>query len=287
MKKLWVLLPVLAVFISCTNVTETEEYKALQTKNDSLMSVSSNQGADIYNYIADFNNIQENLNKIKEVEKIIDVKKSGEQAMSNRDQINEDIQTIYNLLKENQQKLASMNKKYKNSDYKNKELQKLIETLQAQVEANQNEILALNKELESLNIEIKGLTDDLLSMQTENEDQAQVIEAQDQAIHTAYYVVGTSKELKEHKIITKEGGFIGLGRNSKLDNGFDTSYFTEINTGSFKEIAIYAKKAKLITTHPAGTYEFEGNGEKVDKLIIKDADKFWSVSKYLVIEITQ
>ena len=179
-----------------------------------------------------------------------------------------------------------MNQRYKASGSKNKELKRLISSLNQQITDKNTEIQNLNLELESLNIEVKDLTDALVEVSTENEVQSEIIEEQQDELETAYYVVGSAKELKEHKIITKEGGFIGIGKNSKLDNDFDKSYFTEINTASFNKIAIYSKKVKIITTHPKNTYELEGNEEKIDNLIIKDSKAFWSVSKYLVIEVS-
>ena len=53
----------------------------------------------------------------------------------------------------------------------------------------------------------------------------------------------------------------------------------------FSEIALNAEKAKLITTHPTGSYKIEGAEGKADKLIITDADAFWSSSKYLVVVV--
>jgi len=285
MKKIFLFIGALAFLASCTNVTETEEYKTLQAKTDSLETLSSSQGAEVMEYLMDFNTIQENLNEIKKRENIISVNKNDSEDINKREQIKEDINTIYNLLKENQEKLSALNKKYKNSGYKNKELQKLIATLNQQILNKNTEIEALNHELEGLNIEIKDLTDALVETEQQNEMQAQIIEEQTDELQTAFYVIGTVKELKEHKIITKEGGFIGIGKNTKLDDNFDKEYFTEINTESFKKIAIFASKAELITTHPKGSYEFESNNKKIDNLIITDPKAFWSVSKYLVIEV--
>jgi DNA repair exonuclease SbcCD ATPase subunit len=285
MKRIIILLAVASFFASCTNVVETKEYKALQAKNDSLETLASGQGNEIYDYLMDFNTIQENLNEIKKREKIISVNKVNLENVNKREQIKDDINTIYNLLKENQEKLKSLNKKYKSSGNKNQHLQKLINTLNQQIADKNSEIQILNGELSNLNIEIKDLTDDLLLVEQENEVQAQIIEDQENALQTAYYVVGTTKELKENGIITKEGGFIGIGRNTKLDDNFNKEYFTEINTESFNKIAIFSVSAKLVTTHPKNSYEFEGTDKKVDNLIIKDSKAFWSVSKYLVIEV--
>lgn len=286
MKRIIIFIGALSFLASCTNVTETEEYKALQNQNDSLATLTSSQGAEVMDYLMDFNTIQENLNEIKKREQIISVNKNDSENLNKREQIKEDINTIYNLLKENQEKLQALNRKYKSSGNKNKELQKLIATLNQQIEEKNTEIQTLNSELENLNIEVKDLTDALVETETRNETQAQIIEEQIDELQTAFYVVGSTKELKEHKIITKEGGFIGLGKNTKLDDNFNKEYFTEISTKTFSKIAIFAKKATLITTHPKDSYEFEGTDKKVDNLIIKDSKAFWSVSKYLVIEVT-
>ncbi len=285
MKKILFFIGTVALLSSCTNVTETKEYKALQAKNDSLETASSSQGAEVMDYLMDFNSIQENLNEIKKRENIISINKNTSDDINKREQIKNDINTIYNLLKENQEKLKSLNNRYKNSGRKNAKLQKLIATLNQQIADKNTEIENLDHELKSLNIEVKDLTDALVETETKNETQSKIIDDQINELQTAYYVIGTDKELKAHKIITKEGGFIGLGKSSKLDDNFDKEYFTEINTAKFDKIAIYAHKATLITNHPKGSYEFEGNDKKVDNLIIKDSKAFWSISKYLVIEV--
>ena len=39
------------------------------------------------------------------------------------------------------------------------------------------------------------------------------------------------------------------------DNEFNKDYFTEIDIRKDKEIKLYSKRATLLTTHPAGSYE--------------------------------
>jgi hypothetical protein len=46
---------------------------------------------------------------------------------------------------------------------------------------------------------------------------------------------------------------------------------------------LYAKHAKLLTVHPAGSYEFTKDESKQLTLSIIDAEAFWSVSRYMVI----
>jgi hypothetical protein len=67
---------------------------------------------------------------------------------------------------------------------------------------------------------------------------------------------------------------------------FDNSYFTKVDVSQVKSIDLFVKKAKLITTHPSDSYQFVvGQNGGIDKIEITNTDKFWSASKYMVIEV--
>ena len=68
-------------------------------------------------FIKSFNEIQANLNEIKEKQKIISTKSEGvELKNNNKDQIISDIQSIYDLLDKNKKQAANLSKKLKNSN---------------------------------------------------------------------------------------------------------------------------------------------------------------------------
>jgi hypothetical protein len=88
--------------------------------------------------------------------------------------------------------------------------------------------------------------------------------------------------LKEQKIISKK--FL---QKTKIleDKEFNKDYFTQIDIRRDKEIKLYSPDAKLLTAHPEGSYEL-ARDEKGDlTLMIVEPNKFWSVSRYLVIEV--
>jgi len=100
----------------------------------------------------------------------------------------------------------------------------------------------------------------------------------------AYYIIGTSQELKEKKVIDQSGGFTGIGRAKTISASIDNTYFTKVDITTFNALPIKKKKAVLLTNHPAGSYKFEGsNKQVVEKTVILNASDFWSRSKYLVI----
>lgn len=248
---------------------QQKELQALRAERDSAQ-------ADLNSFITAFNEIQTNLNTIKEKEKIVTTaSKEGKRA---EDQINEDIQAIYELMEKNRQQVASLSRKLKKSNARVEELEKMIANLEMQLQQKDAEIADLKSKLEQMNIEINEL---LLANQVKTAE----IDEKTAKLNTAYYAYGTAKELKRQGVITKEGGFIGIGKSEAMMKDFNKNYFTKVDITQTTSIPLAAKKAKLLTSHPSGSYKFDGPEGKVEKLTITDPEAFWGTSKYLVVII--
>lgn len=285
MKKLFFVL-IAAITFSCTNVKEDPEYKKLQLERDSLEGLANTDAGKINQYLSDFNEIQSNIDKIKETEKLVSVNATGTEInQSSKEQINNDMQLIYDLLQKNKETIAQLKRKLKKSEDKMVELEKMIENLSKQIEVNEQEIASLKDQLEKMNIKVEILNTTVDSLNTENVNKENVISTKTEELNSAWYVYGTKKELTEHKVITKEGGFIGIGRMEKLMDGFNKDYFTKVDITKLSSIPLGCKKAHLVTSHPSSSYKFEGSDKKVDKLVITNYSDFWSASKYLVIVV--
>jgi hemin uptake protein HemP len=70
-----------------------------------------------------------------------------------------------------------------------------------------------------------------------------------------------------------------------LESGFNEDYFLSIDKRQVKSIQLFNKKAKIMTNHPKGTYNLVKDTDGNLILEINNPDSFWSLSKYLVIEI--
>ena len=249
---------------------------------DSVENVSGNlngklneKDAAIQELVSSFNEIQENLNTIKEKEKIISKVTSDGDVKSKEDQIKEDIQSIYDLMAKNKDRIGSLSKKLKNSKLKIDGLEKMIDNMQATLNLKDSEIEELKTKIEGLNVELSNLTTNYKAVENESNQKTEII-------NTAFYAIGTSKELKEKNVITKEGGIIGLGKTTKLSSDFNKDYFTKINIEKTTSINLGAKKIKILTTHPSNSYKLIGE-KPIEKLEITNTKEFWSASKYLVI----
>lgn len=282
MKKILFTVLSAVLLFSCQPTKEdlqnTEEYKNLVSENEKLKEEKEGKDQEINEFMASFNEIQKNLDIIKEKEKIVAVNtQDPELQNSKQQQIADDINLINELLNKNKQRINELNKRLKNSNIKIEELNKTIERLNNLVTQKDSEIAELQMSLEQANAAYKELF-------VEYNQRLDEIEEQTNKLNTAFYAFGTSKELKEKGVITKEGGFIGIGKTSKLTDDFNKDYFTQIDISTTNSIVLACKKAKVITTHPSNSYNLQGEqGKSIERINITKPEEFWSASKYLVI----
>ncbi len=267
-------------FTSCNNKGEKEANPladSLAGDNNNLKGELSEKEVALQEFVSTFNEIQSNLDAIKEKEKIVTASSQGGDVKSKEEQIKLDIQSIYELMTKNKSRLASLNKKLKTANTKIDGLEKMIASLEAQLNDKDVQIGELANKIEQLNIEISNLTVNYQNVEAESE-------VKTAKLNTVYYVIGTGKELKQKGITEKEGGFIGLGKVTELKKDFNKDYFTKIDASQTMVIPIGAKKIKILSSHPSNSYKLVGE-KPVEKLEILNAEDFWSISKYLVIVI--
>lgn len=228
-------------------------------------------------YLASFNEIEANLDQIKETHGFIVFSSANDPEFQTdvKTRIMEDINLLAELMADSRNKIALLSAELENSGIVIEELEKMIILQQQQLEAQHLEILKLEETLADLDQEFVELFEAY-------QDKSQLAEDQDAELNTAFFAYGSFKELKEAGVVTKEGGFIGIGAAKKLADDFTKEYFTKIDIREKTEIILASKSAELVTTHPADTYEIVGT-DSAEKLVITDPVAFWSVSKYLVI----
>jgi hypothetical protein len=243
----------------------------------------------ISEWIMTFDDIEKNISLIKEKEKIITQNSSNtEISKDKRQQVLDDISYINTLLEQNKKKIASLNAQLKKSGGTIKVLQDKITVLEATMKANENEIAELKTQLVDKKFEVEQLNTQMSVLNDTLAKKDEKISTQTNELNKAFYAVGTYKELKAKGLLTKEGGFIGLGKTASLTGNLPDSALVKIDITKTLSISLDAKSAKLISEHPAGSYELVRSGDKrIKSLDIKDPAVFWKISKYAVLEITK
>ena len=291
MKKLVVsLMAFAAVLASCDGTGGNKS--RLQAENDSLQAVLNERSAELDEMMGTFNEISEGFRQINAAENRVDLQRGAlsEGSLSAKEQIASDIEFIRKQMEENKQQIAKLQQQLKSSRTNSAQLKKAVESLTQELVEKTKRIEELQAELASKNIRIQELDAAVTTLTTEketlvaeNEAKAQTVAAQDKALNAAWFVFGTKKELKDQRILTNTGVF--KKGDLMQDDKMNKDYFTQIDIRTTKEIKLYSKSADVLTTHPAGSYALEKDNKGQLTLKITDPTKFWSVSKYLVIQV--
>ncbi len=282
--KRYFLLLLVPLFFACGREAK-KQAESLQAQKDSLMAQTMEKDAAINEFIASINEIQGTLDTIKMKENIINLTtdQGSEMRLSAKDQIKNDIQTIYSLMQKNKETIANLSKKLKASNLKVDELQKMIVRLErdladkgVEIENLRNKLAKLNTEFTQANLKIDDLTGQVRQQSQTIDDQSKTISSQDEELNTVYYIIGTGKELKKNGVV-KSGDVLA---------DFNKDLFTRIDMRKVTEISILSKKARILTIHPSNSYKFvQGEKKIIQSLQILDYKSFWSNAKYLVIQV--
>ena len=280
MKKLFLVACVAAFCLTGCNNGKNDSAAQNTAQADSLNGIIAQKDSEINDLMGTLNEIEEGFQQISEAEHRVSLAKDGE-GVNKKQKLKEDIQFIADRMKQNRELIAKLQKQLANGTLKGAQLQKTIEGLQKQLEEKDAQLQTLREELDKKDIHIAALDETVNNLNTktnrltaESNQKTETINAQDKQIHTAWYVFGTKKELKEQSII----------QDGKVMTGdFNKNYFTKVDIRNLSEIKLYSKSAKLLTTHPSSSYSLVRDANKQYTLRITNSQIFWSTSKYLVV----
>ncbi|WP_099463664.1 MULTISPECIES: Cbp1 family collagen-binding glycoprotein adhesin [Parabacteroides] len=289
MKKVLVVCICTAMLASCGQ--NSADYKKLKAENDSLRLENTRNTDEINEMLNTLNDVEADFQSIRDAENYLTIQQQtgGEMNLSKREQIKQNMELITETLKKNKEQINQLQDKLKKSGIQSAALKKTIDRLSSELDQKATMIVALQEDLAKKNIRIQeldemvsSLNEDVETLAATTAAQSEKINAQDQTINTAYYCFGTSKELKDQKILSGGGLF---AKSKVLQSGFNKDYFISIDIREVKEIPLFASKAKLKSNHPEGSYEFVKDEDNNLTLKITDTKAFWSLGKYLVIEV--
>ncbi len=272
------------------SLLKREQKKQLNLMEDQRHSFSEQLTARdsvINEWILTFNQIEKDLNTLLQKQAQITVKSSDSEFSKDvKQQILEDIKYINTLLDQNKKKIASLSAQLKKSGGAIKGLQDKIAELESSMKQRDEDLSKLKVALLDKDFEIGQLNTRMADLQINIEQKDKEISNQTAEMNKAFLVYGTFKELKEKGLVTKEGGFFGIGRKESLIEDFADSSFAQINLTETKTIPVDSKSAKLITEHPSSSYELiRENKDKIAYIEIKNPNQFWKISKYAVVEL--
>ena len=268
------------VIASC--VENSAEYKKLQDENEILRAEKIKTAYDLEGMFSALDDIYADMQALRESENYLTIEQSGELSVDQQTQIRNNIRLISETLQSNRKQLASLEERLKNSNIQSASLQKTIERLNAEVNQKAQMIASLQEDLAKKDIRIRELDEQIENLTLTAIAQSRTISSQDKELHLAYYCFGTKKELREQDILTGGGLF---AKTKVLQDGFNRDYFLSVDTRDQTEIQLYTRKATVHSNHPRNSYILTKDRNGNLTLVVTEPELFWSLSKYLVIEV--
>ncbi len=233
-----------------------------------------------------FDEIEKNLQEITRREGII--LSPGEEGTkdqaSEKVNILKHIEAINQLMIDNRTKIASLNEDLRKNKFDGTKLSNRLSDAEAKVKDYENQVADLKRHLAESDYRYAELIKQIDEMTLANQSLVQSLDWYDDELNTAYYKEGTYRELKKEGIVDKKGDLFGIGGAQVLNSDLEPDNFTKIDLRETTVIQVNAKKAKLVTGHEAGSYEFVKEGNMIASLNIIDPNEFWKSSKYMVLE---
>lgn len=289
MKKIAYLFVIIMVFASCGQGKKAEVDR-LKAENDSLQHAKIMLEQEVNDYFSTLNEVQQNIEKIKSAQNVLSVKPLSENTPEDvRNKVTEDMAYINEMIRTNKQELEDLRTKLKRSSFKLDDVEKTLAQLtkqlneeSAKVARLQTTIMKKDSVITKLGTAVDSLGKNVEELASQNEEKQGVIKEQDQAINSAWYAIGSRKELRDNKIVTSDGIF---SAQKVLQADFNKNYFVKVDARNTRSIPLYStSKARILTNHLKTSYTLEKENENY-VLVITNPAEFWSVSKYLVVEV--
>lgn len=282
--------------LSCENKQQQREIAELKTRCDSLQVLTQMQDSSravIESYVE---TIALTLDSIKIQEQLLTVKVDENGRPLKKQEIKKNLDLLANVIKRQRERIELLEAQLlhqgvdSTSHYRTliSHLYDEIDKKNAQIEQMKLDIARQNQIITHLNTRVANLESDVEAISTHAKEQAETIamqteimNAQNEQLNIGYLFIGTRKELTRAGILTK-----GLFTGGKLNaSELDLSHFEQIDIREVHDVTCNSSRPKLLSSHPANSYEFIKNQDKTSTLVIKDPGAFWSLSNFLIIQL--
>lgn len=274
------------IVFTLTSCGESKKERMQREKIDSLENANFQRKVDYENLQGYLGVIAEGLDSIRleEGELLLNTGDPENRSL-NRMRMQNNLAHVRDILARHRSRINELENQLNTDNQVNKQLRTIIVALREQLDAKDRELAQLKIDLANNKKSISQLTEQIKNLGDEKEAQTQTINQQQEQIaeqiaknSIAYVKVGTKSELKNAGLTT--GGFL---KKKKVDySNINVSNFRQIDIRTFTTLSL-PNKVKILTPVPTDSYRLENSGNQTT-LVITDTAKFWSVSKYLIIQ---
>ncbi|MBP5318021.1 MAG: hypothetical protein J6Y77_01265 [Paludibacteraceae bacterium] len=256
--------------------------KQTRFERDSIQAIQQQQMAEIDEYATLIGEVNAGFDSIRLAQELLSFESFTDEnaQIDQHRRIQEGFTMVNRLLEENTERIAELEQKLQNAQWQSSRLRNVVADLQKQLEAKNLELAELQAQIQlrdnvidSLNLVNEAQLQQYAELQVKHDQQVQTVAEQDSLLHQAYVLVATKKDLKSFNIDVK-----------KMQAAFRNKVFTAVDVRELTSLPLNAKRAKVLTKHPATSYQLVKGSDKMLTLKITNPIDFWGTSKYLIVQ---
>lgn len=210
----------------------------------------------------------------------------GENIGFSRQRMTQNLNHVRELLGRHRDRIYKLEQKLDSQKTSAQYLRTIVISLRQQLEAKDRELAQLKADLQDNRKSLAVLQSRIEQVALDKEQMSQTINEQEEQlrlqndkINTGYVKIASKKELKQLGIL--KGGFL---RKKQINySNIDLSVFDVVDTRTFCQIPV-PDKFQIISSIPVDSYSVEEDSMDNNVIIIKNVEKFWSISKFLIIQ---
>ena len=276
-----------AAFLSF-NACGGNQAEALQSQVDSLTATVEQQAQDLEFYQSCLTLVSDGLDSIAKADSNLMTVATNKEKTVTRESIKQDLDAYASLLTRQRERISQLESQMGEGGKDRERLQGLIDHLNQQIAEKDATIQKLQEKIETQDFNVALLQDEInylysinASLKNENREQKERNRVMTDLLNEAYYIVGTSSELKKAGVLSSR--FLG---KSKIDvDNMDANNFTKVDLRNFDKLTIDSKSITIKSQHPKNSYKITPDKKAgITTLEILDKGEFWGPTRFLIIQ---
>ena len=249
------------------------ELEQLKLENTHLKTEKSKQDSILNTISITYGDIDSNAKIIDKKKQLInDLVHKGKLSEQEKEIILAEMDSINMLIEENRNQVTQLEGSLNDSSSASLGLKNVVRSMDDKISIEDNKVTEMKQDLAQVSKDFSELFEEYVYKEVENMEMKEQLSSQakelkqaqqklDQAkekLHAAWYVIGTSDQLKAKGLIYKKGFF----DDQEVNEDFDKSQFKKVDISELMEILLDSKKSRNHDYTPFRVLRNSGNQEE-------------------------
>jgi hypothetical protein len=223
--------------------------------------------------------------ELKAIKTSIAVTQEGKTSTGTRETLKAEIEEIRKAVRTNLEKLDALERANRASDERVAALERLVRELHRQFEEKEETVAALEEKTRELTQTAEGLRGSVKEKEQAVEQMRAILADREAQLAAAYVLIAPRGVLQKVGFVERRGSVLGLGGSWQRTGQLDETLFRQIDIRKVRafDVAAPAGRALILSDHPKDSYTLAAVSPMESTLTVRDAARFWKMSRQLIV----